>query len=63
MSNVVRSEVVVVNVNMPFWSMVRFMVKWAIAAIPAFVILTVIGAVLSVAFAALVGHAGHRMWL
>jgi hypothetical protein len=25
---------------MPFWSMVVFMVKWAIAAIPALVILT-----------------------
>lgn len=39
-------EVVVVDVKMPFWSMVWFMVKWAIAAIPAFIILAVIGAVL-----------------
>src|SRR5690625_2279495 len=32
-------HVVVVDVNMPFWSMVWFMVKWAIAAIPAGIIL------------------------
>ncbi|TLX54866.1 hypothetical protein DN824_20505 [Stutzerimonas nosocomialis] len=31
--------VVVVDVNMRFWSMVKFMVKWAIAAIPAAMIL------------------------
>lgn len=31
--------VVVIDVDMKFWSMVRLMVKWAIAAIPAFFIL------------------------
>lgn len=36
-------RVVVVDVNMPFWSMVGFMVKWAVAAIPALIILIVIG--------------------
>lgn len=35
--------VVVVDVNMSFVSMVRFMVKWAIAAIPALIILCIIG--------------------
>ncbi|MEQ1843959.1 MAG: hypothetical protein ABL983_00095 [Nitrospira sp.] len=35
--------VVVTDIRMPFFSMVVFMVKWAIAAIPAFLILTVIG--------------------
>lgn len=39
-----RREVVVTDVDMPFLSMVRFMVKWAIASIPAMVILVVIGA-------------------
>jgi hypothetical protein len=34
-----HSEVTVVDIKMPFWSMVFFMVKWAIAAIPAFLIL------------------------
>jgi hypothetical protein len=36
--------VVVTDIHMPFSSMVVFMVKWAIAAIPAFIILMVIGA-------------------
>lgn len=34
--------VVVVDVKMPFWSMVFFMVKWALASIPAVIILVVI---------------------
>lgn len=33
----------VINIDMPFKSMVSFMVKWAIAAIPAFVILFGLG--------------------
>ena len=36
-----RQEVVVVDIDIPFWSMVTLMVKWAIAAIPAFIILYV----------------------
>lgn len=31
--------VVVIDIDMKFWSMVKFMVKWAIAAIPAVIIL------------------------
>lgn len=38
-----RQCVVVTDIHMPFFSMVVFMVKWAIAAIPAFLILIVIG--------------------
>ncbi len=38
-----RQEVIVVDLKMSFWSMVVFMVKWAIAAIPALIILAVIG--------------------
>lgn len=34
--------VVVVDINMKFWSMVVFMVKWAFAAIPAVIIILVI---------------------
>ena len=41
-----ENHVVVVDVQMPFMSMVRFMVKWSIAAIPAFVILLLIGALI-----------------
>ena len=36
------NNVVVTDVRMPFGSMVVFMVKWAIATIPAIIILTVI---------------------
>ena len=35
----------VVNIDMPFWSMVTFMVKWAVATIPAFLLLFAVGAV------------------
>jgi hypothetical protein len=40
-----KQEVVVTDIHMRFSSMVIFMVKWAIAAIPAFLILIVIGAI------------------
>ena len=38
-----KQRVVVTDIHMPFFSMVVFMVKWAIAAIPAFLILMVLG--------------------
>src|SRR4051794_21149849 len=38
------ARVSVVDINMPFASMVGFMVKWSIAAIPAIIILAAIGA-------------------
>ena len=41
-----RREVVVTDVKIPFWSMVVLMVKWAIAAIPAVIILIAIFALL-----------------
>ncbi len=37
-----HQNVVVTDVHMPFWSMVVFMVKWSIAAIPAVIILVTI---------------------
>ncbi len=43
MENNNKNEVTIVDVKMPFLSMVTFMVKAAIAAIPAFIILTIIG--------------------
>ena len=42
-----KREVVVTDVKIPFWSMVVLMVKWAVAAIPALIILLFIGAVAS----------------
>lgn len=41
-----KNEVVITDIKMPFWSMVVFMVKWAIAAIPAIIILSLLGAIL-----------------
>lgn len=39
------NEVRIVDVRMPFWSMVILMVKWAIAAIPALLILCAVASV------------------
>ncbi|MGH9891066.1 MAG: hypothetical protein ACREA0_03600 [bacterium] len=55
MSSDNSNEVIVVDVRMPFLSMVVFMVKWAIAAIPAIIILVIIGAVVAGFFGGLVG--------
>lgn len=55
-----KREVIVTDVKIPFWSMVVLMVKWAIAAIPAVIILLVIGAVASMVFAAIFGGGMHH---
>jgi hypothetical protein len=52
-------EVVVVDVKIPFWSMVVLLVKWAIAAIPAFVILAILGTLTSMVLAAVF----HWPWM
>ena len=56
-----KQEVIVTDVQIPFWSMVVLMVKWAIAAIPAVIILLVIGAVGSMVVAAIFGG-GMPQW-
>lgn len=61
-------EIVVTDVKIPFWSLVMLMVKLAIAAIPAFIILLIIGAVASTVMAAMFGAGmGHwefnRFWM
>ena len=43
----------IVDIDMPFGSMVTFMVKWAIATIPAFILLFLIGAMLIALFGGL----------
>lgn len=45
-----KKEVVVTDIKMPFGSMVVFMIKWAIAAIPAFIILAILGLIVSTVF-------------
>ncbi len=39
--------------DMPFGDMVGFMVKWALASIPAFIILAIIGGIFFAIFAAI----------
>jgi hypothetical protein len=47
------AHVSVVDINMPFASMVGFMMKWSIAAIPALLILGVIAFVMMIALTGL----------
>jgi hypothetical protein len=53
MSDDERQRVVVTDVKMPFTSMVVFLVKLAIAAIPALIILSVLGALVTAILSAL----------
>jgi len=55
-------EVTVTDIKIPFWSMVVLMVKWALAAIPAIIILIIIGTILSIAVHALFGGAPSWQW-
>jgi hypothetical protein len=50
----------IVDIRMPFGSMVVFMVKWAIAAIPAVLILVVLGTILAGVLGGLAGIGTHR---
>jgi len=51
-----NNDVTIVDVKMPFMSMVIFMVKWVIAAIPAFIILGVIFSIFAAIFGGM--HSG-----
>lgn len=65
-------QVTVVDIRMPFFSMVILMVKWAVASIPAFLILTVLGSLVFGILGAVMGglfggfqggmHGGPRPW-
>lgn len=57
MDNNAPSQVSIIDVRMPFWSMVVFLVKLVIASIPAMFILAIIGTVISVLVAGVVGVA------
>ena len=56
------SRVVVTDIKIPFMSMVVLMVKWAVATIPALIILSVIGSILFGLFTGLIGGWHSRMW-
>jgi len=51
-----NESVVVTDIRMPFGSMVRFMVKWAIASIPAVIILYLLGTIALGVLRGLIGH-------
>ena len=51
-----KQEVVVTDIRMSFGSMVVFMIKWTIAAIPAVLILSLLVGVAAAIFGALVGN-------
>ncbi len=61
MRNENDTRVVVTDIRMPFWSMVAFMVKWAIAAIPAILILALLGALLSAAVTGWFSTTNHKI--
>jgi hypothetical protein len=54
-----KHEVVVTDVNVHFWSMVMLLVKWAIAAIPAVIILYAVAVLLSMSLDAIFGPWWH----
>jgi len=57
------NEVVVTDIRMSFSSMVVFMVKWAVATIPAIIILTAVGSITLGLLKAIFGSFHHRMIL
>jgi len=56
-----KQEVVVTDIKIPFLSMVVLLVKWALAAIPAMIILFFIFVVLGAIFSGM--FHGHRFWM
>jgi len=52
-------QVVVTDIQMPFRSMVIFMFKWGLAAIPVALVLLVLGMVMASVTAGLLTGAGH----
>jgi hypothetical protein len=54
-----QREVVVTDIKMPFLSMVVFMIKWAIASIPAIIILTLLFGLFSMLFGGMISGMHH----
>lgn len=54
-----KLEVVVSDVKVHFWSMVMLLVKWAIAAIPAVLVLYVVAVLISMGLDAIFGSWWH----
>lgn len=56
------NEVVVVDIKMRFWSMVFFMVKWAIASIPAIIILVFLLSLFAAIFQGFLGRISPQIF-
>jgi hypothetical protein len=56
------SKVVVTDIKIPFRSMVILMVKWAVATIPALVILILFGSITFGIISSLMGNWYMKMW-
>ena len=61
MENSNAGEVTVVDIKMSFWSIVVFMVKALIAAIPAVIILTLVGSLVMSILGSLFGMPVHHV--
>ena len=57
-----RREVTVTDIKIPFLSMVVLMVKWAIAAIPAVIILMLLAALISFVLGMIPGAGWQQYW-
>ena len=57
-----KQEVTVTDIRMPFGSMVLFMVKWAVASIPALIILMLLGTVFWGIAIGVLSSVGTRPW-
>lgn len=58
MSDQTQTKVVVTDIRMPFWSIVSFMVKFVIASIPAFLILSIVGFFVILILSGFLGDSG-----
>lgn len=59
MSDQENQYVVVTDISMPFMSMVVFMVKWVVASIPAFIILSIVGSFIMMLLGGMMGSMGR----
>jgi hypothetical protein len=56
-------KVIITDFKMPFFSMVTFMIKWAFAAIPAMIVITIIFGILGFALSMVVEMLGLQEML
>ncbi len=54
------NRVVITDVKIPFMSMVTLMVKWVLASIPAFLILAILGSVVTAIFGGIFAGMGYH---